>query len=51
MIFCGGLAAKGNRVLDTPRLILRTFREEDSPALFAIYSDEKTKEHCHVTKT
>lgn len=28
MIFCGGLAAKGNGVLDTPRLILRAFREE-----------------------
>lgn len=29
-------------MLDTPRLILRAFREEDIPALFAIYSDEKT---------
>ena len=29
-------------MLDTPRLILRAFREEDIPVLFAIYSDEKT---------
>ena len=41
MIFCGGLDAKGNGVLDTPRLILRAFREEDSPALFAIYSEKR----------
>ena len=41
MIFCGGLAAKGNGVLDTPRLILRAFREEDGPALFAIYIEKR----------